>query len=88
MIYELHDGFVEVPEPDGRKCVVVLDHLLQQKICKYFHDEGGHLGVYCTTHAIATFFFWPNMGRSISTYVTSCQVCQQAKATNQLPAGF
>ena len=28
------------------------------------------------------------MGRSIRTYVTSCQACQQAKATNQLPAGF
>ena len=28
------------------------------------------------------------MGRSIRTYVTSCQVCQQAKATTQLPAGY
>jgi transposase InsO family protein len=61
---------------------------LQTDICKYFHDEGGHLGVHRTINGITRYFFWPNMGRFIRAHVTSCQICQQAKATNRLPAGF
>ena len=88
MLYELHDGFVVVPEADGRKRIVVPDCSLQTDICKYFHDENGHLGVHRTMHAISTYFFWPNMGRAIRSYVASCQVCQTAKATNRLPGGI
>ena len=57
LIYELHDGLVVVPEPDGCKRVVVLDQTLQQKICKYFHDEGGHLGVHRVLMLLLCFSF-------------------------------
>ena len=88
MLYSFHDGFVVVPEADGRNRIVVPEHSLQTDICKYFHDENGHLGIHRTIHAISTYFFWPNMVKAIRSYVASCTVCQTAKATNKLPGGI
>ena len=40
-----------------------------------------------TLQAITTFFYWPNMQRTIRSYVTSGAVCKAAKSGNLLPAG-
>ncbi len=83
MLYQLHDGLLVVPEQDGRVRFVISPSL-EQTIFRLAHDESGHQGVHRTVHAIATFFYWPNMQRA---YVSSCSVCQAAKPTNSLPAG-
>jgi len=86
-LYQLNDGLLVVPEPDGRQRLVVPSPSLQLDICRHAHDESSHQGVHRTVHAIATFFYWPNMQKSIRAYVASCSVCQAAKPSNNLPAG-
>jgi hypothetical protein len=76
-----------IPEADGRQRIVVPPNTLQQDICKFFHDEGGHPGVHRTISSIATYFFWPKMGSEIRAFVTSCEACQAAKASSRLPRG-
>lgn len=87
MLYTVSDGLLVVPEADGRLRVVVPSGDLQRQICAQFHQEGGHQGVHRTTQAIAYFFYWPNMHRTIREFVVSCPVCQAAKAANRAPAG-
>ena len=87
-IYELANQLLVVPEPDGRQRVVVPVGPLREQICKFCHDEAGHPGGHRTLHTIAHFFFWPNMHRQVQAYVSGCAVCQAAKASNRLPAGY
>jgi hypothetical protein len=49
------------------------------------HDStvGGHSEVVVTYIRIKRFFYWPQMKDNIHNWVSSCSVCQQAKA-----AGF
>jgi len=37
---------------------------------------------------IATQFHWKSMQKEIAKYVKNCLICQQAKASNTLPAGL
>ena len=87
LLYQVADGLLVVPEADGRQRIVVPPNTLQQDICKFFHDEGGHPGVHRTISSIATYFFWPKMGSEIRAFVTSCEACQAAKASSRLPRG-
>lgn len=41
---------------------------------------GGHSGITATYHRVKALFAWPNMKQSVKDYVSSCQVCAQAKA--------
>ncbi len=79
MLYTVSDGLLVVPEADGRLRVVVPPGDLQRQICAQFHQEGGHQGVHRTTQAIAYFFYWPNMHRTIRDFVVSCPVCRDSK---------
>ena len=87
-LYELCDELLVVPEHDGRKRVVVPPGPLRDQICKFCHDEAGHPGAHRTLSTIAHFFFWPGMHRQVQAYVSGCAVCQAAKASNRLPAGY
>lgn len=40
---------------------------------------GGHSGIYATYHRIKALFSWPKLKQCVTTYVQSCEVCQQAK---------
>ena len=55
-----------------------------------FHDTPvhGHMGVARTHTALSTYYYWPRMHKSVITYVTSCSVCQQNRATHEAPAGL
>jgi hypothetical protein len=63
---------------------------LIQKILFEFHTSpvGGHAGITRTLARIKSQFYWPTMKNDVADYVQSCLVCQQAKTTNNLPAGL
>jgi len=87
MLYQLQDDLLVVAEADGRVRIVVPTTTLQQDVCRYFHDEGGHQGLHRTINSITHNFYWPNLQKHIRAYVTSCRVCQAAKPATRAPAG-
>ena len=55
-----------------------------------FHDHplGGHMGLEKTWLKIKDRYYWPNMYRTIKTYIASCLPCQTCKVSRQKPSGF
>jgi hypothetical protein len=55
--------------------------LAQQHILQALHASGvgGHSGIQATYHRIKTLFSWPKLKHTVTQFVQSCQVCQQAK---------
>nr|KYP59122.1 Transposon Ty3-I Gag-Pol polyprotein [Cajanus cajan] len=55
-----------------------------------FHSSkvGGHAGVTKTMARICSQFFWPGMQQRIRKFVRECQIFQQAKVQQALPAGL
>lgn len=54
-----------------------------------FHSSaiGGHSSITATYHRLKSQFAWKGMEQSVEDYVKQCAICQQAKHTNNLPAG-
>jgi len=55
---------------------------LQTKIMSKVHDsisECAHTGYYKTYNQIASTYYWPQMSRSIKTFVNTCNICQKSK---------
>ena len=63
--------------------------ILDQLLCE-FHDSplDGHSGVLRTHKRIAQQFYWPSMYRKVHEYISSCDVCQRAKASMLSLAGL
>jgi hypothetical protein len=63
---------------------------VRQAILAECHDcpSAGHQGVTKTLQRVARRFWWPHMGRSVHSYVTSCASCQLNKPSNQVPIGL
>lgn len=57
------------------------NELAQQHILQALHSSGigGHSSIHATYHRVKSLFAWPRLKQSITQYVQSCQVCQQAK---------
>lgn len=49
---------------------------------------GGHSGFQATYYRIRQLFTWPSMKTTISEFIRSCSVCQQAKVDHTRPAGL
>ena len=88
----------EIPNLSTKLCGLLGDHgqariivpLAQQKrlIMQTHHDllHQGHNRVY---HALRTNYYWPNMQRTVETFVTNCPTCQKSKMRRQhLKAAF
>jgi hypothetical protein len=87
-LYAVRYEFLGVPEADGSWRLVIPDGTLGPSVLtRYFHDEAGQPGVQRTLLAIARYFYWPNMSRFITQYISSFTECQAAKASNWRPAG-
>ena len=51
------------------------------------HPYCGHFGVNRTTQKAKQIYYWPNLPKSVHTYVTACDSCQRVKALRQKPMG-
>ncbi len=50
-------------------------------IMKAVHDQLGHRGIYVMKMWIKKRFWWPEMERDISWFVSTCEICQQCQKT-------
>jgi hypothetical protein len=75
--YSLHDGIIKY------KGKIWLGHHkeAQHTILQALHNSGvgGHSGITTTYHKVRSLFTWPGLKQSVHSFVTQCQVCQQAK---------
>jgi hypothetical protein len=57
------------------------NRLAQQHILQALHSSGigGHSGIQSTYQCVKYMFAWPKMKQSVTAYVQSCEVYQQAK---------
>jgi transposase InsO family protein len=68
----------------------LLPETLRTMIFEYFHNSqlSAHLGVTKTLNRIARLFYWPDMRREVTAWVTRCQDCQRAKPAPNTRVGF
>jgi hypothetical protein len=62
----------------------------QQHILQSLHASGigGHSGVLATYQRAKRMFAWPNMKQTVTTFVSTCTTCQQAKSEHVKLPGF
>jgi hypothetical protein len=86
--YEVVDGLIYVKQ--GHRLVIPDSAELKRKIIAEHHNNNisGHRGVTKTHVEIKQHFYWPQMKRDVTEYVTTCPTCIVSKYTNQHPAGL
>lgn len=64
--------------------------IAHQHVVQAMHSSvvGGHSGFQATYYKIRQLFTWPGMKSTISEFIKSCVVCQQAKVEHSRPAGL
>ncbi|CAB0043594.1 unnamed protein product [Trichogramma brassicae] len=62
----------------------------RREILRENHEEptAGHFGRHKTYERIALRYYWPSLHRDVTRYVKACQICQQCKVQQLLPAGL
>ena len=62
----------------NRSCVT---HNLREKVMFESHASpyAGHRGIQAMLKEVELYFYWPNMKKDITAYVSSCMVCQKVK---------
>lgn len=63
---------------------------LRQQLLEAIHTDpnGGHLGVHATYERAKGVFYWKELKKAISDYVTACDICQRSKSVRTHPAGL
>lgn len=56
--------------------------LVQSVLCEK-HDESCHMGYWKTLNSIKRTYYWKGMHSDIYAYVTNCEICRQAKQSNE-----
>jgi len=81
--------FQNTSDENPRLCLPRNKDLIQQLLYEY-HDStiAGHVGFDKVYKAVHTIFFWKHMQKDIKAYVTSCDVCQRKKKSNQTKSGL
>lgn len=73
----------------GRIMLPSDEDIINQVLLEFHSSKvGGHAGVTKTMARICSQFFWPGMQQRIQKFVRECQICQQAKVQQALPAGL
>ena len=62
---------------------------LRSECMEAVHDApfSGHLGVRKTLKQADRIYWWPTLSKDVTSYVTTCDMCQRNKARNEKPAG-
>uniref|UniRef100_A0ABD2WS82 RNA-directed DNA polymerase n=1 Tax=Trichogramma kaykai TaxID=54128 RepID=A0ABD2WS82_9HYME len=62
----------------------------RREILRENHEEptAGHFGRHKTYERITLRYHWPSLHRDVTRYVKACQICQQCKVQQLLPAGL
>lgn len=57
---------------------------------KEYHETpiGGHAGIVKTLKRLSTNFIWDSMRKDITSFISTCLVCQQTKYSTQKPRGL
>ena len=86
--FELEDNKIYLRE--GKRLAIPKDKTLRTKVLNECHDipTAGHLGIDKTYELVARTYFWPNMGKDVKKYVSTCNECQRNKSDNQRPSGL
>jgi hypothetical protein len=63
---------------------------IRKAIIESRHDapSAGHPGQFRTLELVLRKFYWPNMKKTVATYVQACDSCIRSKHSNQVPAGL
>lgn len=63
--------------------------LINQVLMEYHSSPiGGHSGITRTLARVSAEFYWQHIRADVKQFIQECIICQQAKATNHLPAGL
>jgi hypothetical protein len=84
--HQLHEGLIRYK---GRLWIGN-NSALQTKLISAMHSSaiGGHSGVRATYQRVRKQYYWPGLKQQVEDWVKQCQLCQQAKHENTLPAGL
>jgi len=85
--YVYRDGMIYTKDS---KLYIPNDTKIRTKLLAEAHDIqiSGHMGEWKTLKRMKAHFYWPNLQKTVSEYVKSCDLCQRNKGTNQLPRGL
>ncbi|WOG96248.1 hypothetical protein DCAR_0415582 [Daucus carota subsp. sativus] len=72
------------------RCVISQSSSFIPSLLYEYHDSavGGHGGELRTYLRLAGDWYWVGMRRDVAKYVQKCLICQQQKASQQVPAGL
>jgi len=75
---------------EGNQLVVPNDAALRTRILSECHDSitGAHFGRDKTLDAVKQRFTWKGMSTDVEQYVSTCDLCQRNKGSQQLPPGL
>lgn len=84
--YSLHDGIIKY----NSQIWVGQNTALQTKLIATFHSSaiGGHSGTKATYHRLKNHFSWKGTKQAVDDFIKQCPICQQAKHSNNHPAGL
>lgn len=89
-LYKYVSGDFARLESENDKWKLVIPKEKRQEVLYECHDSplGGHLGMYKTVSKVTRRYYWPCVKADVARYVKSCEVCQQVKPEQKLPAGL
>ena len=67
--------FLSDPDSEAVMRLYVPSHL-RAMVIEQYHDKNGHMGVQKCYDSIRQKYYWPNLFKELSKYVTSCVTCQ------------
>ena len=83
----LDDILYFISDPDNEPILrLVIPQHLQQQIVMHYHETLGHLGIDKTYDAIHPKYYWVNLYKDITQFVSKCVTCQlRSSHTNRVP---
>ena len=86
--FEINNGLIYVK--NSNRLYIPDTDTLHPDLVHEYHDINiaGHLGNSKTYANLSREFYWPNMWDTVQQYISSCEICQRTKSTNQSSQGL